>query len=146
MSSSTHVDNKKKDISILHEGHTQGLDDATVTMEKNYSISFIESRKKFCLSLHSHGANSYLFVNCKEIHKFKAKSSEIDAIPLCLGKISKDFSVDSMKKTGFHGYVYDFSVDYDTIAVDDILDIHNCFMKKRCIKQYLDLLKNCLLW
>ena len=134
MSSSAHVDNKKKDISILHEGHTQGLDDATMTMEKKYSISFTESKKKFCLSLHSHGANSYLFVNGKEIHRFKAKSSEIDAIRSCLGKMSKDFSVDSMKKTGFYGYVYDFSVDYGTIAVDDILDIHNCFMKKRCIK------------
>ena len=99
MSSSTHVDNKKKDISILHEGHTQGLDDATMTLEKKYSISFTESKKKFCFSLHSHGANSYLFVNGKEIHRFKAKSSEIDAIRLCLGKMTKDFSVDSMKKT-----------------------------------------------
>ena len=35
-----------------------------------------------------------------------------------------------MKKTGLNGYVYDFSVDYDAIAVDDILDIHNYLMKK----------------
>ena len=28
------------------------------------------------------------------------------------------------KKTGLNGYVYDFSIDYDAIAVDDILDIH----------------------
>ena len=35
-----------------------------------------------------------------------------------------------MKKTGFNGYVYDFSVDYDAIAVDDILDIRKCFIKK----------------
>ena len=34
-----------------------------------------------------------------------------------------------MKKTGFNGYVYDFSVDYDAIAVD-ILDIHKYLMKK----------------
>ena len=87
-------------------------------------------RKKFGLSLHYNGANSYLFVDGKEIHKFKAKDSEIVATPLCLGNISKDWSVDNMKKTGFNGYVYDFSVDYDAIAVDDILDIHKYLMKK----------------
>ena len=64
------------------------------------------------------------------IYKFKAKDSEIAATPLCLGSISKDWSVDNMKKTGFNGHVYDFSVDYDIIAVDDILHIHNCLMKK----------------
>ena len=35
-----------------------------------------------------------------------------------------------MKKTGLTGYVYDFSVDYNGIAVDDIKDIHNYLMKK----------------
>ena len=43
---------------------------------------------------------------------------------VCLGNISKHISVDNMKKTGLDGYVYYFSVDYDAIAVDDILDIH----------------------
>ena len=63
-------------------------------------------------------------MNGTEIHKFKAKDSEIVAPPLCLGNISKDWSVDNMRKTGLTRYVYDFSVDYDTIAVDDIKDIH----------------------
>ena len=76
------------------------------------------------------GANSYSFVNGKEIHKFKAKDSEIVKAPLCLGNISKDWSVDNMKKSGFNGYVYDFSVYYDAVAVDDILDVHNYLMKK----------------
>ena len=48
----------------------------------------------------------------------------------CLRNISKDQSVDNTKKTGFNGYVYDFSVDCYAIAVDDILDIHNYLMKK----------------
>ena len=82
------------------------------------------------MSLHYNGANSYLFVNGTEIHKFKAKDSETVACPLCLGNISRDFSVDNMKKTRLNGYVYDFSVDYDAIAVDDILDIHKYLMKK----------------
>ena len=63
-----------------------------------YSINFTEHNKKFCLSLHYNGANSYLFLNGKEIHKFKAKDSEIVVTPLCLGNISKDWSVDNLKK------------------------------------------------
>ena len=74
-----------------------------------------------------------MFVSGKEIHKFKAKDSEIVATPLCLENISKDWSVDDMKNTRLHGYVYDFSVDYDAIAVDDILDIDNYLMKKNDI-------------
>ena len=95
-----------------------------------YSINFTVTRKKICLSLHYNRANSYLFVNGTEIIKFKAKDSEIVATPLCLGNISKDWSVDNMKKTGLNGYVYDFSVDYDTSTFDDILDIHTYFVKK----------------
>ena len=38
-----------------------------------YSINFTVTKKKFCLSLHYNGANSYLFVNGTEIYKFKAK-------------------------------------------------------------------------
>ena len=79
------------------------------------------------------GANSYLFVTGTEIYKFKTKNTEIVARPLCLGNISKDWSVDNMKKTGFTNYVYDFSVDYDAIAVDDIVDIHKYLMKKNNI-------------
>ena len=69
----------------------------------------------------------------KEIIKFKAKDSEIVASSLCLGNISKDWSVDNMKNTGLNGYVYDFSVDYDATAVDDIKDIHKYLMKKNNI-------------
>ena len=83
--------------------------------------------------MHYNGENSYLFVNGTEIHKCKAKDYDIVATPLCLGKISKDFSVDNMKKTGLSGYVYDFSVNYDAIAVDDILDIHKYLMEKNGI-------------
>ena len=74
-----------------------------------------------------------MFVNGIEIYKFKAKDSEIVATPLCLGNISKDWSIDNMKKTGFNGYVYDFSVDYVAITVNDIKDIHKYLMKKNDI-------------
>ena len=74
--------------------------------------------------MHYNGADSYLPVNGTEIIRFKSKYTEIIPYPLCLRNISKNWSVDNMKKTGFNGFVYDFSVDYDYIAVDDILDIH----------------------
>ena len=74
-----------------------------------------------------------MFVNGTEIYKFKAKDSEIVTTPLCLGNISKDWSVNNMKKSGFNGYVYYFSVDYDSTDVDDILDIHKYLMKKNNI-------------
>ena len=109
------------------------MDDATLTTEKKYSINFIKSRKKLCLSLHYNGANRYLFVNGTEIHKFKARDSEINAIPLCSGNISKEFSVGNMKKTGLNGYIYDVSVDYDAIAVDNLLEFHKYLMKKHDI-------------
>ena len=80
--------------------------------------------------MHYNGANSYLFVNGTEIIKFKAKDSEIFAYSLCLGIIPKDWTHDNMKKTGFNGYIYDFSVDYNAIAVSDILDIHKYLTEK----------------
>ena len=129
MSSSIHIDNKKKDILVLGRGPTQGLE-STLTAEKMYSINFTVTKKKFCLSLHYNRANSYLFVNGIEIYIFKAKESGFVPSPLCLGNILIDWSVDNMQKTGFTGYVYDFSADYNAIAVDDIKDIHKYLMKK----------------
>ena len=67
------------------------------------------------------------------VQKLLNWKQKIVATPLCLGNISKDWPVDNMKKTGFNDYVYDFSVDYDAIVVDDILDIHNYLMKKNDI-------------
>ena len=97
MSSSAHINNKKKDILVLGKGPKQGLEH-TLTAEKMYSINFTVTNKRICLSLHHNGANSYLFVNRTEIYKFKAKNSEILVGPICLGNISKDWSVDNMKK------------------------------------------------
>ena len=62
MSSSSHFDNKKKDILILGKSPTQELEH-TLTAEKLYLINFTKENTKFCLSLHYNGANIYLFVN-----------------------------------------------------------------------------------
>ena len=89
---------KKNNILVLGRYFLQGINGTTIYAEKLYKISFTEKNKNFCLSLHYNRANSYLFFNGTEIHKFKAKDSEIVASPLCLGNISKKFSVDNMKK------------------------------------------------
>ena len=83
--------------------------------------------------MYYNGANSYLFVNGIEICKLKAKYSALVASPLCLGNISKDWSTDTMKKTGFTGYVYGFSADYNAVTLDDIKGIHKYLMKKKTI-------------
>ena len=87
-----------------------------------YSTNFTVYGKKVCLSLHYNDDNSYLFVNGRQIVKFKVKDSEIVPYPLCLANISKDFSISNA--TGLYGYVYDFSVDYKTITNDKIHDVH----------------------
>ena len=119
MSSSRKIDNRKKDTSIFGKGPTQRLE-SKLSAEKLHSINFTKKNTKFCLSLHCNGANSYLVINCTETIKFKAKDSEIFAYSLCLGNISKDWSQDNMKKTGFNEYICDFSSDYNAITVSDI--------------------------
>ena len=85
--------------------------------------------------MHYNGDNSYLFVNGTEIHKFKANYSMIIPNNLCLGNVTKNFSTSNLKRTGFHGYIYDFSVDYDSIDINNIKDIHKYLMKKNGIVQ-----------
>ena len=66
---------------------------------KMYSVNFTVTRNKLCLSLHYNGGNSYLFVNGTDIIKLNENDSEIGATRLCLGNISKDWSVNNMKRT-----------------------------------------------
>ena len=99
MSSSVHANSRTKNVLVVGKDFIQGLDNTTIYAEKLHSINFTKTNTKFCLSLYYNEANSYLFVNGTEIHKFKAKDSEIVATPLCLGNISKDFSVDNTKKS-----------------------------------------------
>ena len=111
VSSSIKIDSRKKDILI--------------SWQKSYTNFTEQEKQKVLFEL-----NSYLFVNSREIYKFKVKYSEIVVTPLCLEKISKDWTVDNMKKTGLNRYVYEFSAAYDAIAVDDVLDIKKYLMKK----------------
>ena len=87
LSSSVHIVNKNKDILILGKGPTHRLDNTTLTAEAEYSINFSRSRRKFCLSFHYNGSNTFLFVNGTKMYQFKARNSEITPYPLCLGNI-----------------------------------------------------------
>ena len=80
MSLFVHVDNKKEDILVIGEGPTQALDSTTITAEDKYPINFTESGKRFLLSLHYNGNNSFLFVNAVKMWQLKAKYSEINHI------------------------------------------------------------------
>ena len=73
ISSSPYIDNKKKNILTPGKSPTQGLEH-TLTATKLHSINFTENNKKFCLSLHCNGRNSYFFVNGTGIQR---KLSEI---------------------------------------------------------------------
>ena len=117
----------------MGKGLTQGLGEHSLTAEKTYSINFSATGRRFCLSLHYNGANSYLFVNGTEMIKFKAKDSELTSTILCLGSISNNFSVSNIKKTGLYETVYEFSVDYGAISVDNILSIRKYLTKKHDI-------------
>ena len=75
----------------------QGLDDTTLTAEAKYP-NFTQSGKRFVLSLHYNGSNSFLFVNATKVYQFKAKNSEIKDYALCLGNVSKDLKINNMKK------------------------------------------------
>ena len=75
--------------------------------------------------------NSFWYANSVKTYQFKANDSEIEPYPLSLVNILKDFTVNSMKKTGLKGKMYIFSVSYDTIDTNDILNIYKCSIKKR---------------
>ena len=107
-----HSNNKANNIYVMGDGIVQGINDTTLCAEKLYSTNFSATNKKFVLSLHYNGDNSYLFVNGKQELKFKAKDNQIVKENLCLGNISDDWLVTDVTKTGFSGNIYDFAVDY----------------------------------
>ena len=130
MSSSVLIDNKGKDILILGKGSTQGLDDTTFRAETLYPINFEQSGKRFLLSLYYNESNSFLFVNTTKVYQLQAKDSEIKDYPLCLGNVSKEFTINIMKKAGLKRVVTFLTADFNPIDNNDILDIHKYLMKR----------------
>ena len=131
-SNSKHHTNKKQNILVLASGFIQKINNTTIYAEEIYSPNFSLENKTFCLSLHYNGNNSYLYVNGKQVVRFKAKDSEINKYPLALGYIADnaDLSDDDIESDKLYGNVYDFSGNYDQISNESILNIHNYLMKK----------------
>ena len=130
MSSSLHVDNKGKDILILGKGPTEGSDDTTLTAEAVYPITFTQPNKRFVLSLHYNGNNSFLFLNATKMYQFKAKDFEIKGYAFCLGDISNDFTINNIKN-GIKRSCKFSSVDLNPIDTNNILDSHKYLMKRK---------------
>ena len=128
-----HSNNKANNIFIMGDGFVQGINGTTLYAKKLYSQNFTAVNKKFVLSLHYNGDNSYLFVNGKQELKFKVKDDQIVKQILCLGNISDDWTAANAQKTGLWGEIYDFAVDYTSTNIGDIYSVHRYLMKKHNI-------------
>ena len=118
----TKIENRKKDILILGKGPTQDLEKMQKKCIQLILLKIIKNSVWVCIIMKQ--TVIYLLMVEKLIN-LKQK-----ILKLCLGIISKDWTVDNMKKTGLNWHVYDFSVDHDAIAVDHVFDIHKYLMKK----------------
>ena len=134
MSFSTHKANKANNIYVTGELFVQGINDTTLYAEKMFYRNFTEPGKKFLLSLHCNGDNSYLFVNGRQELKFKAKTDQLVKEKLCIGNLSDQWTASESEKTGLYGIIYDFVVDYKSInGVKPIYDMHRYLMTKHNI-------------
>ena len=135
MSFSVHATNRANHIYLMGDGLTEGFNDTTIYVEKNYYRNFTDPGKKFVLSLHYNGNNSYLFVNGRQEFKFKCKTNQLVKEKLCIGNLSDQWTASESEKTGSYGNIYDFVVDYEQIlGVKAIYDMHRYLMTKHNIK------------
>ena len=134
MSFSVHATNRANHIYLMGAGLTQGINDTTIYAEKKFYRNFTEFGKKFMLSLHYNGDDSYLFVNGKQELKFKAKTDQLVKEKLCIGNLSDQWTTSESEKTELYGKIYDFVVDYEQISgVKAIYDMHRYLMTKHNI-------------
>ena len=129
-----HSNNKTNNIYIMGDGFVQGIADTTLYAEKTYSQNFTQPSKKFVLSLHYNGNDSYLFVNGRQELKFKTKREHLIKKKLCIGNLSDQWTTDESEKTGLYGDIYDFVVDFKAInGVKPIYDMHRYLVTKHGI-------------
>ena len=134
MSSSVHATNRANHIYVMGKGFVQGINDTTIYAENNFYRNFTDPGKKFVLSLHYNGDESYLFVNGRQELKFKCKTDQLVKEKLCIGNLSDQWSASESEKTGLYGDIYDFVVDYKSInGVKPIYDMHRYLMTKHNI-------------
>ena len=135
MTFSKHANNKANNIYVMGKDYIQKINDTTIYAEKMFYRNFTEPGKKFILSLHYNGDNSYLFVNGREELKFKTKTDQSVKENLCLGNLSRYWTKDQSTKTSLYRNIYDFVVDYKAIVrTTTIYDMHRYLMTKHNIK------------
>ena len=100
---SKHVNNKANNIYVMGKDYVQKVNDTTIYAEKMYYRNFIDPGKKFVLSLHFNGNDSYLFVNGRQELKFKTKTDQLIKEKLCLGNLSDQWTTSESEKTGLCG-------------------------------------------
>ena len=131
---SVHATNRANHIYLMGTGLTQGINDTTICAEKKLYRNFTDFGKKFVLSLHYNGDNSYLFVNGRQELKFKAKTDQFVKEKLCIGNLSDQWTTSESEKTGTYGKIYDFVVDYEQISgVKTIYDMYRYLIIKHNI-------------
>ena len=134
MSFSKHANNERNNIYVMGKDYVQRINDTTLYAEKIYYRNFTDLGHKFVLSLHYNGNNSYLYVNGNQELKFKAKTDQLVKEKLCLGNLSHQWTTSESEKTGLHGKIYDFVVDYEQITgTAKILDMHRYLINKHNI-------------
>ena len=134
MSFSVHATNRANHIYVMGTEFVQGINDTTIYAEKNFYRTFTDPGKKFALSLHYNGNNSYLFVNGRQELKFKCKTDQLVKEKFCIGNLSDQWTTSESEKTGLYGRIYDFVVDYEQIVgTTKILDMHKYLMTKHNI-------------
>ena len=135
MSFSAHATNRANHIYLMGDGLTQGINDTTLYVEKNYWRNLTDPGKKFIISLYYNGDESYFFVNGRQVLKFKAKTDQLVKEKLCIGNLSDQWTASESEKTGLYGSIYDFVVDYEQIVgVKTIYDMHRYLIIKHNIK------------
>ena len=130
MSFSKHANNKANNIYVMGKDYIQKINNTTIYAEKMYYRNFTDPGQ----SLHYNSNKSYLYVNGNQELKFKAKTDQLVKEKLCLGHLNDQWTTTESEKTGLHGKIYDFVVDYEQIAgTTKIIDMQIYLINKHTI-------------
>ena len=101
MSFSVHTTNRENSIYVMGDGLTQGIHDTTLYVDKNYWRNFTDPGKKFIISFHYNGDESYFFVNGRQELQFKAKTDQLVKEKLCIGNLSDQWTASESEKQDY---------------------------------------------
>ena len=86
---------------MLGDGPNFGINGSFGSGEKKFD----KENTDFCLVLHCNTDNSYLFVNGKEIFKFKGNNKIVNfPTQFCLASLYNEFSTTESRKVSLNGH------------------------------------------